>query len=163
MLKGLIDPNVAPARALAREEGDLVIAANNSHVLAFDNLSGLSHAAGAARSSRRWRADKNASESVARRGRAQAAQLAEHPGTRGPAPSRPDLPSNLGIEMTFSRHGRAGTRTIRISSAFKDEPRLSAAWVPLPPSMPSVPSALSASSATKKLGQASLRRDEIGN
>jgi len=27
-----------------REERDLVIAANNSHVLAFDNLSGLPHA-----------------------------------------------------------------------------------------------------------------------
>jgi hypothetical protein len=40
----LVDPNVAPVRALAREERDLVIAANNSHVLAFDNLSGLPHA-----------------------------------------------------------------------------------------------------------------------
>src|SRR5947209_3340901 len=44
LLKGLVDPNVAPVRALAREERDLVIAANNSHVLAFDNLSGLPHA-----------------------------------------------------------------------------------------------------------------------
>jgi hypothetical protein len=44
LLKGLVDPNMAPVRALAREERDLVIAANNSHVLAFDNLSGLSHA-----------------------------------------------------------------------------------------------------------------------
>jgi hypothetical protein len=44
LLKALIDPNVAPVRALVREERDLVIAANNSHVLAFDNLSGLSHA-----------------------------------------------------------------------------------------------------------------------
>src|SRR5262245_48011741 len=43
LLKGLVDPNVAPVRALAREERDLVIAANNSHVLAFDNLSGLPH------------------------------------------------------------------------------------------------------------------------
>jgi hypothetical protein len=40
----LVDPNVAPVRALAREQRDLVIAANNSHVLAFDNLSGLPHA-----------------------------------------------------------------------------------------------------------------------
>jgi hypothetical protein len=40
----LVDPNVAPVRALVREERDLVIAANNSHVLAFDNLSGLPHA-----------------------------------------------------------------------------------------------------------------------
>jgi hypothetical protein len=43
-LKDLVDPNLAPVRALAREERDLVIAANNSHVLAFDNLSGLPHA-----------------------------------------------------------------------------------------------------------------------
>jgi hypothetical protein len=44
LLKALVDPNVAPVRALAREERDLVIAANNSHILAFDNLSGLPHA-----------------------------------------------------------------------------------------------------------------------
>src|SRR5437016_6088981 len=44
LLKDLVDPNVAPVRSLAREERDLVIAANNSHVLAFDNLSGLPHA-----------------------------------------------------------------------------------------------------------------------
>jgi hypothetical protein len=44
LLKALIDPNVAPVRALVREERDLVIAANNSHVLAFDNLSALPHA-----------------------------------------------------------------------------------------------------------------------
>jgi hypothetical protein len=43
LLKALIDPNLAPVRALVREERDLVIAANNSHVLGFDNLSGLSH------------------------------------------------------------------------------------------------------------------------
>jgi hypothetical protein len=44
LLKDLVDPNVAPVRALAREERDLVIAANNAHILAFDNLSGLPHA-----------------------------------------------------------------------------------------------------------------------
>jgi hypothetical protein len=44
LLKDLVDPYVAPVRALVREERDLVIAANNSHVLAFDNLSGLPHA-----------------------------------------------------------------------------------------------------------------------
>src|SRR5215475_11837267 len=44
LLKDLIDPNVAPVRALAREERDLVIAGSNSHVLAFDNLSGLPYA-----------------------------------------------------------------------------------------------------------------------
>jgi hypothetical protein len=41
MLKALIDPNVAPVRALPREERELMIAANNSYLLAFDNLSGL--------------------------------------------------------------------------------------------------------------------------
>ncbi len=41
MVRGLIDPNVAPVRATPREERDLFIAASNGHVLAFDNLSEL--------------------------------------------------------------------------------------------------------------------------
>jgi hypothetical protein len=41
MLKAIIDPNIAPVRALARDERELMIAANNSHVLVFDNVSGL--------------------------------------------------------------------------------------------------------------------------
>jgi hypothetical protein len=41
ILRALIDPNVAPVRALPREERELMIAANNGHVLAFDNLSRL--------------------------------------------------------------------------------------------------------------------------
>jgi len=41
LLRALIDPNVAPVRTLARDERELMIAANNSHVLALDNLSGL--------------------------------------------------------------------------------------------------------------------------
>src|SRR5262249_4253822 len=41
MLKALLDPNAAPVRALPREERELMIAANNGHLLAFDNLSGL--------------------------------------------------------------------------------------------------------------------------
>jgi hypothetical protein len=41
LLRALIDPNTAPVRALAREERELMIAANNGHLLAFDNLSGL--------------------------------------------------------------------------------------------------------------------------
>src|SRR5262249_51887867 len=44
LLKDLVDPNIAPVRSLVREERDLVIAANNSHILAFDNLSGLPYA-----------------------------------------------------------------------------------------------------------------------
>jgi hypothetical protein len=41
MLRALIDPNAAPVRTLPRGERDLFIAANNGHVLTFDNLSGL--------------------------------------------------------------------------------------------------------------------------
>ncbi|MBV9832942.1 MAG: hypothetical protein JO055_00960, partial [Alphaproteobacteria bacterium] len=41
MLRSLIDPTTAPLRALSREERDLFVAALNTHVLAFDNLSGL--------------------------------------------------------------------------------------------------------------------------
>jgi hypothetical protein len=41
LLKSLVDPNVAPVRAPAREERDLMIAANNGYLLAFDNLSGV--------------------------------------------------------------------------------------------------------------------------
>jgi hypothetical protein len=41
LLKALIDPNAAPVRSLSREERELMIAANNGHLLAFDNLSGL--------------------------------------------------------------------------------------------------------------------------
>jgi hypothetical protein len=41
LLKALIDPNIAPVRSLSREERELMIAANNGYLLAFDNLSGL--------------------------------------------------------------------------------------------------------------------------
>jgi hypothetical protein len=41
MPKALIDPSAAPVRALPREERELMIAANNGYLLAFDNLSGL--------------------------------------------------------------------------------------------------------------------------
>jgi hypothetical protein len=41
LLRAVIDPNVAPVRALPRDERELFIAASNRHVLAFDNLSGL--------------------------------------------------------------------------------------------------------------------------
>jgi hypothetical protein len=42
ILRSLLDPNMAPLRALPREDRDLFIAASNGHLLAFDNLSGLS-------------------------------------------------------------------------------------------------------------------------
>ena len=41
ILRALVDPNAAPVRALPRDERDLSIAANNAHVLAFDNISSL--------------------------------------------------------------------------------------------------------------------------
>ncbi|MGC2462456.1 MAG: hypothetical protein WA446_16015 [Steroidobacteraceae bacterium] len=41
IMRALLDPNTAPLRALSREDRDLFIAANNGHVLAFDNVSGL--------------------------------------------------------------------------------------------------------------------------
>jgi hypothetical protein len=41
ILRALVDPNPAPVRTAPREERDLFIAANNSHLLAFDNLSDL--------------------------------------------------------------------------------------------------------------------------
>src|SRR5262249_61204687 len=41
ILRALIDPNTAPSRSPPREGRDLMIAANNGHILAFDNLSVL--------------------------------------------------------------------------------------------------------------------------
>jgi hypothetical protein len=41
ILRKLVDPNTAPLRALSREDRELFIAANNCHVLTFDNVSGL--------------------------------------------------------------------------------------------------------------------------
>jgi hypothetical protein len=41
ILRSVLDPNAAPLRALPREDRDLFIAANNGHVLAFDNVSSL--------------------------------------------------------------------------------------------------------------------------
>ncbi|MDX8045445.1 hypothetical protein SH601_05525 [Gracilibacillus sp. S3-1-1] len=43
VLRALIDPSSLPLRALPKEEKDLSIAANNTWILAFDNLSGLSN------------------------------------------------------------------------------------------------------------------------
>jgi len=41
IIKALIDPNAAPLRSEPREPRDLMITAAHSHVLAFDNLSGI--------------------------------------------------------------------------------------------------------------------------
>ena len=41
LLRALLDPNTALLRALPRDDRDLFIAANNGHVLAFDNVSGV--------------------------------------------------------------------------------------------------------------------------
>jgi hypothetical protein len=42
VLRSLLDPNTAPVRGLPREDRDFFIAANNGHILAFDNVSRLS-------------------------------------------------------------------------------------------------------------------------
>ncbi|WP_198164748.1 hypothetical protein [Rhodoplanes sp. Z2-YC6860] len=42
MIRSLIDPNAAPIRSAPNDERDIVISATNSHVLCFDNLSGMS-------------------------------------------------------------------------------------------------------------------------
>src|SRR5262245_48300294 len=41
LFRALVDPTTAPVRALSREQRELMIAANNGHLLAFDNLSAL--------------------------------------------------------------------------------------------------------------------------
>ena len=41
ILRSLIDPNTLPLRTLSRDDRDLFIAANNGHVLVFDNISFL--------------------------------------------------------------------------------------------------------------------------
>lgn len=41
VVRSMIDPNAIPLRAVPRKESDLGVAAKHSHVLAFDNLSGL--------------------------------------------------------------------------------------------------------------------------
>ena len=43
-LRGLVDPNTVPLRAPPRDDQHLYIAANNGHVVAFDNVSTLSPA-----------------------------------------------------------------------------------------------------------------------
>lgn len=43
VLRSMVDPSAMPLRGLPKEERDLSIAANNTWVLAFDNLSGLSN------------------------------------------------------------------------------------------------------------------------
>ena len=67
VLRSLIDPNRAAARAKPRDERDLMIAASNSWIIAFDNLSGVTQeqsdalcrvATGAAFATRRLHTDR---------------------------------------------------------------------------------------------------------
>src|SRR5271154_7072262 len=39
ILRSLIDPSLAPIRAVPKDERDLILAANNGLILAFDNIS----------------------------------------------------------------------------------------------------------------------------
>ncbi|WP_047981533.1 hypothetical protein [Ornithinibacillus contaminans] len=43
LIKRIVDPSFAPIRSLPGSEQDLMISAQNSHLLAFDNLSGLTN------------------------------------------------------------------------------------------------------------------------
>ena len=41
LLRSLVDPSTAPLRSMPRDEHDFFIAANNTYLLAFDNVSGI--------------------------------------------------------------------------------------------------------------------------
>jgi putative DNA primase/helicase len=41
IIRSLVDPSAAPIRSVPKDDRDLVVSASNSHVLAFDNLSGV--------------------------------------------------------------------------------------------------------------------------
>ena len=43
ILKSLVDPNASSIRTLPKKDSDLFISASNAHVLAFDNISGLTN------------------------------------------------------------------------------------------------------------------------
>jgi putative DNA primase/helicase len=42
LLRSLIDPNIAPVRAMPKDDTDLIVAARNGHLIAIDNVSGIS-------------------------------------------------------------------------------------------------------------------------
>jgi hypothetical protein len=135
MLKALIDPNVAPVRALPREERELMIAANNDP-LAFDNLSDLPIwlsdalcrlASGGSFAVRQFYTDDDeilfqdllraasvvAGDDISKT----SASWPKNPGALAGRPRRAQtFLRMLGIEIAFSREGRAATRTIRLSS-----------------------------------------------
>jgi putative DNA primase/helicase len=41
VIRSLVDPSAAPIRAVPKDERDIVVSASNTHMLAFDNLSGM--------------------------------------------------------------------------------------------------------------------------
>ncbi len=43
VLRSVTDPNMSPLRALPKEERDLIVGADNAHVLSFDNVSKVEH------------------------------------------------------------------------------------------------------------------------
>ncbi|MEK4034907.1 hypothetical protein WOC76_09255 [Methylocystis sp. IM3] len=42
LLRSLIDPNIAPVRAMPKDDTDLIVAARNGHLIAIDNVSAIS-------------------------------------------------------------------------------------------------------------------------
>jgi hypothetical protein len=172
LLKALIDPNAAPVRALSREERELMIAANNGYLLAFDNLSGLPVwlsdalcrlASGGASPSlssiptmkrccfkqpgdpveadpiatcvRAIMVDRTTWTGRLRplavmRGECSRWPLGGHGIGQKPAGAASRLRRaqtflrTLGIEITFSREGRTGTRIIRVSTSVEETVRV---------------------------------------
>jgi hypothetical protein len=150
MLKALLDPNAAPVRALPRDEHELMIAANNSYLLAFDNLSGLP----ACTFARAYDANRQAAfeaiienDPVAVGVQRLVTECGSWAGTASdflraatslgsadisrrtagwprrlgrPASSSADIPSPAGYRNSLQPRGRAGTRTIRISSGIEN-------------------------------------------
>jgi hypothetical protein len=123
LLRALIDPNAAPVRALPREERELMIAANNGHLLAFDNLSGLPP----------WLSDAlcrlasggsfavRSSTATMRRYCFKAAHtLLNARALAGHLRRAQTFLRALGIDIAFSREGRAGKRVIRMRTSVEN-------------------------------------------
>jgi hypothetical protein len=123
LLRALVDPNAGPVRALPREERDLMIAANNGHLLAFDNLSGLPAwlsdalcrlASGGSFAFRQLYTDDE--EVLFKAARPTILNGIDPRALAGRLRRAQTFLRTLGIEITFSREGRTGTRMISVST-----------------------------------------------
>ena len=129
MLRSVVDPRHPRAARLPRDERDLVVAARNQHVLAFDNVSGLRHVAVGRPLPHRLRGRVRHPRALHRRGRGRVlGRPADHPqrhrrGRRAAGPRRAldlldlraDQPARTGSRR--KRSGRPSTLRMRLSSA----------------------------------------------